>query len=1051
MNNNTGAKSLHDLIDNKKFRIPMYQRNYKWNKEMAKKLVEDIVDCYKKNDEKVEKSLGLITLYKNENDIFDGFDVIDGQQRFTTIAILLGILDSKENIELYFERDGENFKRTNAVRKGDFEECTDVNRIKRNREAMMEVLQENYGNNIPKEELTEYVLHNVILLCSIVTVKPVDEFMNLNAYKTPFSISDHIRANLIVLNSFYRDELEQKDRPSILARCLSKHSYKTAVAILYNNIQKKLYAEEKEEGRYRSIYDLLSEPEIVIKPKMESNINILFGSMIKGNTQNYQSGEITEELDYWIKMLQKLAFVNKLLDELENEFEQGDFHSFKQIDDYQKLTKKSFIREIFDGIDDKWDSQTLAKEIQKYSNVDSVLIRYLAQDSKKLANRYLEAFVHSEVNSETYKQADNEINKKMTLPQMTMSEVIEEISGCGRYIINRYEIEHKDDLNICIDIPPVLDLEDRENVNFGSDLPELNDSDEISVGTIFKYDIKIPVIQRDYCMGAKITGKNDFLSFLLDGFNKYKNKREDKSEDRLVASTVLLSVSEENNKKALYIFDGQQRTFTLYNILQYCLDGSESSGDNKALGSYTFVGRCTEDNKKDNSYGSPYSEIAVNNLKEVLNRKLNNNEEKEKFAQYIKKEVFLKVKTVDNVSGAEQFFMDINGGIALEKYEIYKAMLCDKLSEIGKTDVVKKIENEWLDFFYRYRRDYMEVSNIQEKQEDEEELLEIRFLEYLIRFVYRMNHNGFKYEDIYYEDTINKNYLKGDNVQYEKFKKNNDRELNNEDILSFDEIESKGKMVDSLIYVSKLAEEDVDIVVKIMDSIILTEFECKDNAQVFEKSKPMMATNSSGGQIYFYEYGLMENKKSVLEKQGYYINKFIWSLSDGNRKRLKNYYRYKDISELRKIYDADQIMRDILFKIVGVEVLGNLGDTYPYQIPNKNIKWNIYAGYRNGSETDAEEKKVAIIKEIEIMEKELPAYYVKNIVYFDNIVRLQYLYEMSTNNQDILHFALIKGEGIKNKDGSGTHVCELKEGIPNTHVLINRTEAFCLRYIDDYL
>ena len=75
----------------------------------------------------------------------------------------------------------------------------------------------------------------------------------------------------------------------------------------------------------------------------------------------------------------------------------------------------------------------------------------------------------------------------------------------------------------------------------------------------------------------------------------------------------------------------------------------------------------------------------------------------------------------------------------------------------------------------------------------------------------------------------------------------------------------------------------------------------------------------------------------------------------------------------------------------------------------------------------------------------------KNIVYFDNIVRLQYLYEMSTNNQDILHFALIKGEGIKNKDGSGTHVCELKEGIPNTHVLINRTEAFCLRYIDDYL
>lgn len=214
------------------------------------------------------------------------------------------------------------------------------------------------------------------------------------------------------------------------------------------------------------------------------------------------------------KNASKVSFANNLLGELEDEFEQGDFHSFKQIDDYQKLTKKSFIREVFEGIDKDWDSQTLAKEIQKYSNVDSVIIRCLSSDSKKLANRYLEAFVHSEKNSETYKQADNEFYKKVKLPQMSMSEVVKEISGCGRYIIDRYEMEHRDNLNISIDIPPVLDLEDRENVNFGGNLSELNESDEISVGELFKYDIKIPVIQRDYCMGQELQVKMISIIFI---------------------------------------------------------------------------------------------------------------------------------------------------------------------------------------------------------------------------------------------------------------------------------------------------------------------------------------------------------------------------------------------------------------------------------------------------------------------------------------------------------------------------------------------------------
>ncbi|MDD5936364.1 MAG: DUF262 domain-containing protein [Clostridiales bacterium] len=1026
MSNETGAKSLNNIIDGKKFCIPMYQRNYKWNSDVAEKLVTDIISSYEiKND--TNKSLGLITLYHDENK--KKYDVIDGQQRFTTLAILLTLLNSEKNIDLAFERDDDNDnKRSLAVKEKCDCACTDVNRINRNRKKMLEVLRNKYGDDskIPKSALACYILNHVIMLSSIVNTLPVEEFMNLNAYKTAFSICDHIRANLIALNSFHKDDLEKENVAPILARCLSNHSYKTAVAILYNELQKKLYEIEKEEGTYKSVYDLLKAPEIVIEPGQESRINILFGAMLKPGAQNYDSGEITENLDFWIKMLQRLAFVNKILDELKEEFDRGEYHSFKQIDDYQKLTKKSFIREVFDGIDNDWDSQTLAKEIQKYTNIDSVIIRCLQQDSKKLANRYLEAFVYSNVNSESFKQADNEKWKKVALAQMPLEDVVEEISGCGRYIIDRYEIEHREDLNVNIDIPPVLDLEDRENINFGGSL-DLQESDEISVGKLFEYKIRIPVIQRDYCMGARITGKNDFLSFLLDGYEKDMN---DSNLGKLSASTVLLSVSEVNdNNKILYIFDGQQRTFTLYNILKYC--GCE-------MKEYNFVGRESENRDiESNSHGSPYSKAAVDNLKCILEKKI---KDKKDFAEYIKEKVFLKVKIVDNVSGAEQFFMDINGGVALKKYEIYKAMLCDRLSKLGKTDVVRKIENKWLDFFYKYRKDYLKVVNIENDERDDEELLEIRFIEYVCRFVYRMNHYGATYEDIW-EKNESGEFDKKDEKKYGKSDSCNECE----ELLSFDEIESKGDLIAKLSYISDLNENDIDNVCTIMEAITSDELKKGEDCSI-EFESEWLQTNSKNDGVFIYRLTCKGNKQKILDKMDYYVMRFIWSLTEGNREILEKYYRYKDIGGLVKICDDDQIMRDIILTILQKDIHG---DAYPYQLYWGNINY-FYCGYNhNGNNASNVANKSINNKYV----KEIPAYYYNELPYEDKCVRLQYLQEKARpeNSNDALFFALVKNNfvgQIKYEDGKNSNVC-LLSGDLSGYKCTNRTEAYCLVYITD--
>ena len=231
--NSAKAMSLKDIAEGKEFFVPFYQRNYKWNKEIAGKLAEDLYNCWKKK--KSTKSLGLITLYKREDN--KGYDLIDGQQRFITLAILLNVINpEKGSMNLHFERDPEGEpKREKAIDKQKEEDnCTDVNRIKRNREEMEKILESKPEWKEKKNDFYSYILKSCMMLCNIVSEKPDDEFLNLNAYKTKFSICDHARANLISLNTFYKDDME--GNKSELAKVLGRHSYKTAIAELYNQL-----------------------------------------------------------------------------------------------------------------------------------------------------------------------------------------------------------------------------------------------------------------------------------------------------------------------------------------------------------------------------------------------------------------------------------------------------------------------------------------------------------------------------------------------------------------------------------------------------------------------------------------------------------------------------------------------------------------------------------------------------------------------------------------------------------------------------------------------
>lgn len=70
----------------KRFVIPVYQRNYDWKTENCKQLYNDLVKVVRKG--RKSHFFGSIVSVHNEDE-FNEFLVIDGQQRLTTISLLL--------------------------------------------------------------------------------------------------------------------------------------------------------------------------------------------------------------------------------------------------------------------------------------------------------------------------------------------------------------------------------------------------------------------------------------------------------------------------------------------------------------------------------------------------------------------------------------------------------------------------------------------------------------------------------------------------------------------------------------------------------------------------------------------------------------------------------------------------------------------------------------------------------------------------------------------------------------------------------------------------
>ena len=106
-----------DKIFDDKYVVPIYQRNYSWEYDQIKDFIEDIVNFK-------EEKYYIGSLVVNYNKYNQCFEVIDGQQRLTTIYLLLNYINARYNKNLSINNSLEFEARENAIytlKKGNIE------------------------------------------------------------------------------------------------------------------------------------------------------------------------------------------------------------------------------------------------------------------------------------------------------------------------------------------------------------------------------------------------------------------------------------------------------------------------------------------------------------------------------------------------------------------------------------------------------------------------------------------------------------------------------------------------------------------------------------------------------------------------------------------------------------------------------------------------------------------------------------------------------------------------------------------------------------------
>lgn len=396
-----GIFSIKELFEKEiELKVPLYQRRYAWGKKELDQLFYDI---YWQMDGDIEEYfIGTLVLFKKGS----LYDIVDGQQRVTTLLLILLTLKensierklrlryaARESIEKIFESN---------LEKLDLEECKEI--------AINKNIIENLLNSLDEEKrqkFNEYFLKKVKL---VVTILPSNTDVNkyfeiMNTRGKQLELHEILKARFLS-----GIEEDNKNRFSILWDiCADMDTHVSKKIKSCDNINIKEYsqvldfnASGKENTNKKSLRKILG--------SIDENLN---------NTKENQKAEVDENEGKYksiINFPNFLCIVRKILEETSKDsISLDDKNLLKNFEDELKLDGNKFILDLL-NYRLLFDSFIIRREEKK----DWVLKKYIIQEGNK-SYGYKNTFSKIEDNGDNEDNISKKIRQLQAMLQVSFS------------------------------------------------------------------------------------------------------------------------------------------------------------------------------------------------------------------------------------------------------------------------------------------------------------------------------------------------------------------------------------------------------------------------------------------------------------------------------------------------------------------------------------------------------------------------------------------------------------------------------------------------------
>lgn len=217
-------KSVGELLG-MKFFIPSYQRGYRWTESQVKALLKDIWDFDKSKDGEFYCLQPLLVRIKQEPSLEEikkadsietvrsmlkgSWKVIDGQQRLTTIYLILKALGDEKPFEIEYER--HSYINELDEKNGICSDNIEMYHLTTAREKIKWIIKEKLNDR--REELRGKLLNQTkFIFCNVGELSDDAEhdlFKNLNSGKIPLTNAELIKA--LFLNKVGNEDIANRE------------------------------------------------------------------------------------------------------------------------------------------------------------------------------------------------------------------------------------------------------------------------------------------------------------------------------------------------------------------------------------------------------------------------------------------------------------------------------------------------------------------------------------------------------------------------------------------------------------------------------------------------------------------------------------------------------------------------------------------------------------------------------------------------------------------------------------------------------------------------